>query len=304
MLSNGLVTRGEGIPLPSFPGFASQNGRVNLRSHILRPFDLADPWNRGVLALSALAGVVGAYLTISQDREPLLAVQAGGTALLSWALCRELDPDRQVPAIALTLFGGGWALLGNETAILPFAGLLLVARLLVESTGRRPLPTDLAVVAVIASVISFTPLGWVMGFGLAVAIYVDDRMSEESNPAALIAAMAAAAGSSVVASLTDAFPRAMPSFRPIFIASLGLIAVITALREPVDPVSFVDSRNKRFLRRDRVHAGRVTAGILVFIGSVVAGDSAPAVVPMALVIVTALASTEVERLQRTTPGSV
>lgn len=304
MVSNGLVTRPQGIALPSFPGLSLQNGSVEIRSHIMRPFDLSDPWNRGVLALSAIAAVIGAYLTIFQDREPFLAVQAGGTAFLSWALCRELDPDRQVPAIALTVFGGGWALLGNETAILPFAGLLLVARLLVESTGRRPLPTDLAAVAVIASLISFTPLGWVMGFGLAVAVYVDDRMAETTNRATLIAAMAAAAGSSVVASLTDAFPRAMPSFRPILIASLGLVAVITVFREPVEPVSFVDSRNKRFLRRDRVHAARVTVGILVFIGSVVAGESAPAVVPMALVIVTALASTEVERLQRATPGSV
>ena len=304
MLSNGLVTSRQGIPLPSFPGLSLQNGKVQIRSHIARPFDLSDPWNRAVLALSPIAAVIGAYLTIFQDREPFLAVQAGGTAFLSWALCRELDPDRQVPAIVLTVFGGGWALLGDETAILPFAGLLLVARLLVESTGRRPLPTDLAVVAVIASVISFTPLGWVMGFGVAVAVYVDDRMAETSNRAALIAAMAAAVGSSVVASLTDAFPREMPSFRPILIASLGMVAVIAVLREPVDPVSFVDSRNKRFLRRDRVHAGRVTAAILVFIGSVVAGQGALAVVPMALVIVTALASTEVERLQRATPGSV
>ncbi|MGH8952335.1 MAG: hypothetical protein ACRDX9_12990 [Acidimicrobiia bacterium] len=277
---------------------------MQIRSHLLRPFDPTDPWNRAVLALSAIAGMVGAYLTISQGREPLLAVQAAGTALLSWAVCRELDPDRQLPAIVLTVFGGVWAMLGNETAILPFAGLLLVTRLLVESTGRRPLPTDLAVVAVIASVISFTPLGWVMGFGVAVAVYVDDRMAETSNRAALIAAMAAAVGSSVVASLTDAFPRAIPSFRPILIASLGLVAVISVLREPVDPVSFVDSRNKRFIRRDRVQAGRVTAAILVFIGSAVAGEEALAVVPMALVIVTALASTEVERLQRATPGSV
>ena len=88
------------------------------------------------------------------------------------ALCRDLDPDRQITAIAVAVFGGAWALLGMETAILPFAGLLLVARLLVETTGRRPIPGDLLVVALAATLVSLTPLGWVMGFGLAVAILV------------------------------------------------------------------------------------------------------------------------------------
>jgi hypothetical protein len=66
----------------------------------------------------------------------------------------------------------------------------------------------------------------------------------------------------------------------------------------VDPVSFVDSRTKRFLRRDRVHAGRAAAGVLVFLGAIVSGETALAVIPMALVVATSLASTELERLQR------
>jgi len=264
----------------------------------MRPFDMADPWNRSVLFLSAMAGAVGAYLTLFQGRETLLAVEAGGSTFLAWALCRELDPDRQTSAIAVAVFGGAWALLGMETAILPFAGLLLVARLLVETTGRRPLPGDLLVVALAATLVSLTPLGWVMGFGLAVAIYVDERMAEESSRVALLAALAAAVGSSVVTNLSDAFPRTMPTFRPLLISSMGLLALVAVLREPVDPVSFVDSRNKRFLRRDRLHAGRAAAGVLVFLGAIVSGESALAVVPMGLVVATALASTEVERRQR------
>jgi hypothetical protein len=176
--------------------------------------------------------------------------------------------------------------------------MLLVARLLVETTGRRPLPGDLFVVALAATLMSFTPMGWVVGFGLAVAIYVDERMAEESSRVALLAALGAAVGSSVVTTLGDAFPRALPTFRPILIAATGLLALIAVLREPVDPVSFVDSRNKRFLRRDRVHAGRAAIGVLVFLGAIVSGEAALAVVPMALVVATALASTEVERLQR------
>ena len=179
--------------------------------------DLSSRRARGtgsVLALSALAGIVGAYLTLAQDAEPLLAIEAAGTAFLSWALAREIDPDRQIPALVLAVVGGAWALLGFETAILPFTALLMSARVVVETTGRRPLPTDLAGLAVLATVVSYTPLGWVMGFGLAVAIYIDARMAEEPNRAALFAALAGAIGSSVVASLSGTFPRTLPTVDP------------------------------------------------------------------------------------------
>ena len=254
-----------------------------------------------MLALSAVAGVIGTYLTLFQDAAPLLAIEAAGTAFLSWALARELDPDRQVPAVVLAVIGGAWALFGFETAILPIVALMMTTRLVVETTGRRPLPTDLGGLVVLASVVSFTPLGWVMGFGLAVAIYVDDRMSEEPRRAALLAAPAAAIGSSVVASLSMAFPRTVPTIDPIVTAALGVLALIAVLREPLEPVSFVDSRTKKFLRRDRLQAGRALSAILVFFGAIVSGAMAPAVVPMALVVASALASTEVERLQRASP---
>ena len=276
---------------------------MQFRSHVLRPIDPESPWNRAVLALSVLAGILGAYLTLAEDAETLLAIEAGGTAFLSWALARELDPDRQAPALVLSVIGGAWALLGPATAILPFVALLMAARLVVETTGRRPLGTDLASLAVVATLVSFTPLGWVMGFGLAVAIHVDDRLAEEPNRAALLAAPAAAVGSSVVASLSGAF-RTMPSVDPVVAAALGVLALIAVLREPLDPVTFVDSRTKKFIRRDRLQAGRALSAIVVFLGAVVSGVNAPAVVPMALVVAAALASTEVERLQRAgpTPG--
>lgn len=301
MLSSGLVTWCQSIPNPSFPRFGSQNGAVRFRSHVLRPLDATDPWNRAVLGVSVVAAVAGAYLTLSHDREPLLAVEAGGYAFLAWALARELDPDRQVPAVVLALLAGAWALLGYGTVLLPFAGLLMVARLVVETTGRRPLPTDLAVLALVATAISFTPLGWVAGFGLAVAMYVDDRMSAEPARAALYAAIGAAVGSTLVASLSGALPRSAPIVRPLLIAALGLLALIAVTREPLDPVSFVDSRSKRFLRKDRLQAGRALCAIILFLGALISGESAPDVLPMALVVAFSLASSEIERTRRPPP---
>jgi hypothetical protein len=276
---------------------------MQFRSHVTRALDVTSRWNQGVLAVAGLSGIAGLYLTLARDREPLLAIQAAGLAFLSWALARELDPDRQAPAIVLAAGGGVWALLGFDSQVLPFLALLMSSRLVVETTGRRPLPTDLAGLAVLATIVSFTPLGWVMGFGLAVAIYVDDRMAEEPSRAALLSALSAAVGSSLVASLSGAFPRTVPTVDPVLAASLGVLALIAVLREPLEPVSFVDSRTKKFLRRDRLQAGRALAGLLVFIGAVVSGAASAAVVPMAAVMAVSLASTEVERLQRARPPS-
>jgi hypothetical protein len=303
MLSNGLVTRRQGIPNPSFPSFGSQNGPVRFRSHLLRPLDLTDPWNRTVLALSAVAGVTGAYLTLAHDREIFLAIEAAAYTFLGWALARELDPDRQLTAIVLGVLAGVWALLGYGTVLLPFVGLLASARIVVETTGRRPLPTDLATMAVLAAVISFTPLGWVVGFGLAIAIYIDDRMSGEPTRVALFAALGAAIGSTVVASLSDAFPRSFDITRPLLIAALGLLALITVVREPLDPTSFVDSRSKKFLRKDRLQAGRALCAIVLFVGALVSGGGAHQVLPMALVVAFSLVSSEVERSRRPDPAS-
>ncbi len=267
----------------------------------MRPLDPASPWNRAAVVISFVAGVIGAVLTLGYEREIMLAVEAGGTSFLSWALVRELDPDHQGSAIAAAIAGGAWVLVGEPIALVPLIGLLLISRLLVETTGRRPLPIDLAAMAVVATAVSATPLGWVMGFGLAVAIYVDDRMAEEHNRQALLAALAAAVGSSAVVSLTRALPEALPTIRPLLSALIGLLALYAVVREPVDPVSFVDSRSKRFLRRDRLHAARAVAGVLLFIGVFVSGAASSAVIPMALALAIALASTELERYQRAIP---
>ena len=168
------------------------------------------------------------------------------------------------------------------------------------TTGRRPLGTDLAGLAVVATVVSFTPLGWVMGFGLAVAIYVDDRMADEPHRAAC---------SHLQPPQWDprswpasAVPSARcPSVDPVVVGALGVLALIAVLREPLEPVSFVDSRTKKFIRRDRLQAGRVARHPRL-LRRVVSGANAPAVVPMTLVVATALASSEMERLQRASPA--
>jgi hypothetical protein len=151
---------------------------------------------------------------------------------------------------------------------------------------------------IVASVVSFTALGWVFGFGLAIAIYLDDRMAEFHKGQATVAAIGAAVGASLVATLTDAFPQSLPEIRPSLTLALGILALLAVLREPLDPVSLVDSRKKTPLRKDRLHVARTLIGLLAFFGSLVGAGEITAEVTVALTLALALGSDELERIQR------
>lgn len=277
----------------------SHNGSMRFRSHVMRPLDLGNRWNLVILGLTGLAFVVGVALTVTLDRPPTFPLVAAGAVFLSWALARELDPDHQSGAVLAAIVGGVWAVSGMPTAILPFVGLLMVARLLVETTGRRPLVTDLAGLAILAGLISITSLGWVVGFGLAVAIYFDDRMATTPSRQALLASIGAAVAATLVVKITDALPTAASaSLSPTLIIATGCIAIVGMARAPISPVSFADSRDRAFIRSDRLHAGRAVVGALLFVGALLDSDGGRAVVPMAFALVVSLVSEELERLRR------
>jgi hypothetical protein len=263
-----------------------------IRSHIGRAMDFSLRSNRIIALGSALAGTVGVVLVIAGDRSIWLPIQAVGVTFALWALARELDPDRDASALIAAALAGLWALAGFAVDLWPMVGLILSARLIVESTGRRPLRTDLLAMTILATVISFTALGWVGGFGLAVALYVDNRMAEEPNMEAVVAALAA------LASLLGVFSRNVPSVLPVLGIAAGALSVVAVLREPPHPISLVDSRKKTFMRPDRLHAGRVTVGLLLVLGVLVGGRHAPALIPALLALTISLGSSEVERLTR------
>lgn len=271
---------------------------MRYRTHLGRALDPDNRWNRAIVILSLLAGMTGAVLTIILDRDLWLAVQAGGTTFLAWALAREIDPDRQVTAIAAAVAGGAWVLAGGATALLPMAGLLLAARLVINTVGLRPLPTDLAFMVVLAGAISFTSLGWVMGFALAVGIYIDERMAEEHDRIGLYAAIGAAAVSSLVATISGAVPDDLTAVHPLLAAGVGVLALVAVGREPPHPISFIDARGDRFLRQDRLWATRALVGLAIFVGAVLSAGDAPIVIPMAMTLGIAVISSEVERIRR------
>jgi hypothetical protein len=269
------------------------------RTHVGRGLDLGTWSNRAILGLSLIAAVAGVVGTVMFDGTPWLAVQAGLVTFLIWALTRELDPDRDSTALIAAALAGVWAVLGLPVDLLAVGGLVIGARLVAETTGRRPLRTDLFAIAVGAIAISFTPLGFVAGFGIAIAIYVDSRMSDEHKRDALIAALVAATGSAVVVSLSGAFATQLPPVQPPFVLALAALTLVAVLREPPRPTSVVDSRRGNLLSGDRIHASRILVGGLTVAGALVAGPEASALAPVAAALALSLASSEAERITRT-----
>ena len=220
---------------------------------------------------------------------------------LAWALGRELDPDHPSTALIAAIGGGLWVLAGFDasgmTAVL---GLMIAARLVLNSTGRRPLLTDYVGMGMIAAALSFTITGWVGGFGVALAMYIDDRMAEEHRQMGLASAAVTALAASVVVSAAQVFPQEVPDARSAVVIGIGLMALVAVVREPEAPVSLVDSRTKTQLVPGRLHASRAMVGVLIFLGAFLSGPDASAMVPAAGVMVLALASNEFERIRRKT----
>jgi hypothetical protein len=101
-------------------------GRRRL-STAYRWFDLRLPSNRFVIAASSLAAIGVAVYSIGQGDTAGAAIsrglEGGFSVLLSWALARELDPDRPSSAVAAGIAGfliflTGPTNLGAVTALL------------------------------------------------------------------------------------------------------------------------------------------------------------------------------------------
>ena len=263
----------------------------------MRGFDVSSLSNRLMFGLIAVTGLAAVALWMSQGEYAVL--WAPVHAFLVWALTRELDPDHDSTALVAALIAGLWVLVGFDVGgALPAIGLLLTARIVVNTTGRRPLVSDLAALGVLAAAISFTATGWVAGFGLAVAIYIDDRMAGDHTTAAALTALLAALGSSAVASLSQVFPRQMPDINQLPVVIIGVLALMAVVREPEPPTSLVDSRRKTPISQDRLHAGRGLVGVLVFVAAFLAGPDAAAMGPVVIALALVLISNEIERIRR------
>lgn len=270
------------------------------RTHLGRRIDPSLTASRLILAMTAAMGVAGVAIWLTGDATG--AWLAPVHTFLVWALVRELDPDSHWTALVGGLVAGVWVLLGLEiVGALAVAGLLISGRLVLNPVGLRPLNTDLAAIAVLATVISFSAVGWVAGSGIALAIYIDARMANEAGRAALFAAIAAALGSSVVATAANALPRTLPSVDPLIVLLVGLLALTIVVRDPIPLQSPVDADDTRLMSTARLHAARVLTVVLVFVAVILSGQEAIRLGPILIALALVLGSEELQRFRRPAP---
>lgn len=270
---------------------------MRFRTHVGRALDPRLSSNRLIIGLTVVATFAALSIIVTSGTTEVWVAPVH--AFLTWAFVREVDPDHDWTALTAAFVAGIWVIMGLEVmSALALLGVMVAARLVLNSTGRRPLVTDLVGLVVLASGIAFTPEGWIAGFALAVAIYVDNRLGEVLTRVGVIAAAVAAVGATAVATLTNATPEAIPDVRPLLTIVVGGLALWAIMREPVDPLSVTDSRDRRLLDARRLHAARGLVGVALFIAALLMGPSADGLVPTLLGFALALASGERDRLVR------
>jgi hypothetical protein len=244
---------------------------VKPATHIGRTIDLSYPSNRWAVGLTLVGAVAG--LIHPEARNPLWAAfQSGGTVLLTWALTRELDPDRPATSVVAAVAAGVVTIWTGDASLIALGGLVAMARILTRSTGSWPLLTDLVIIGAGVGIFARSPLTWATGLAVAAAVALDATMA---HPAPryhvwLAAAIGVAVTLSVV--ISHALPRfwSPPDTPTVIIAILGTLA---GLLTPVLPLSsFSDFRNTR-LDPSRLRAARRLAVASLALG-VIAGGAA------------------------------
>ena len=252
-----------------------------------------------MIGLTALFAVVGVALWLSGDAAS--GWLAPVHTFIVWALIRELDPDRQLTALLAAAFAGVWVLLGYEPAgALALGGLLLAGRIVLNPVGLSLLNTDLIAMTVAATVVSFTAAGWVAGSGIALALYIDARMSEKPRPASLFASAGAAVGATAMATVTNALPDNLSVVEPLVVVSIGLLALAIVVRDPLPVLSNVDHTDTKRMSTERLHASRTLTVVLVFVSALLMGSEARGLIPVVIAIALVLVSEEVKRLRMPT----
>lgn len=270
---------------------------MHFRSHLGRPFDIGARSNLLILVLTAVFAAAATVLWANGEPAEIIWL-APVYVFVTWALIREIDPDHDWTALLAAVVAGGWILFGGDhSSVLALAVLVVVGRVVTESTGRRPLVTDLLAL-VLAALIAFTVEGWVVAFGVAIALYLDDRFAEVSHWAQIWISAGIALAATLVATLTDAFAEPITGIRPVMAVGAGVLALTLVLREPAEPVSEVDARHKAFLRQDRLHASRSLVGVLVFAMTLLTGLSSLGLTPTLFALVLIVASNELESRRR------
>ncbi len=246
-----------------------------------RPLDPRSSSNRVILVLGALATATG-FLRWS-DGDLISSLIAAGLVgiliVMTWALARELDPDRPTSATIAAILVWVAALLVEGIPILPLVGLMIAGRVLLRSTGLPPTALDLMALIAGAFILGRTGAGWIAALMLAFAVARDRTLPGES--VSRLARIVAPFGITIVASLSVAIFSlerwAAPTWWAIAIGVAGLIAGVSM--PTYSPISPCDLRGMPLEPKRLQSARRVVLFGAVLISAL--GDiGLPAMLPV------------------------
>jgi hypothetical protein len=254
---------------------------MNLSAHtgLGRHLDVRIPSNLLVVAFSVAGGAAALGATwLTGNRIDLpLAVAAGLSLFLAWAIARELDPDQNASAaIALGLAAIG-LFLGSPAP--GAAGVVLIAaRIMAGTVGSRLRPGDLVVLVLVAGYAATRPEAWPAGLMLIAAVGVARPPHFKKLAAGMLAV------GLVSAALTGTVPDfSLPSAPAIAVVAFTVIATVIGLRlgkvtSPTD--SGVGTVSPR-----RVVAARVGVGLVVVAGGLLHPNGAVVLIPGAAALI-------------------
>jgi hypothetical protein len=247
-----------------------------------RTIDFDYPSNRAIAIVTFIVTVGGALLQfLSGGRwgESILwGVNAGVGIFLTWALCRELDPDHALSAFVaagLALLGLGFCGLPRLTVIL---WLVMVMRVVNRTTGLAAGLLDSLAVLGLGSWLSLQE-NWSYGAINALAFLLDSRLPRRVPRQLIFAVLALMATLTIalvgVERLWEGPPSVLGGLIGLALSALFLPVILTAR-----DLESVGDRSQEPLEPTRVRAAQLLAlltGVEIFIeeGAAAVGALAP-----------------------------
>lgn len=242
-------------------------------THLGRTIDLRYPSNRFAVVASAVVGIVTGLAASGDGRS---RAAAGATAVvaafLSWALGRELDPDRTTTANVACVAGGLAAGAFGGVGIGALYLLLATVRVTVGTTGRSPTAIDLAGHLILAVFVARTPAGWAAGIVFAFALARDLGLPDPAPPWQMGWSAATAVAVSVMAGVSGrGADWIAPSASDWILVAVGLAGA--ALLAPPEATRSTTDLTGAPLSPARLRWGRGLGSAVLVLAAVAAGGN-------------------------------
>jgi hypothetical protein len=225
-----------------------------------RAVDLTYPTNRAIAVATALLTVGGLFWRrlagVPWLSSAAWGAQVGLTVFLTWALCRELDPDHDQAsfvAAGLALVGVAVWSLPKLTAVL---WLLILVRIVNRTTGLAAGVLDALGLVGLGGWLSLQGT-WGYGFITATALFLDSRLPDPAR-GQLVFALLSAVVTALAAGLAVCAPPEAPSLTGGLVG-LGLSFVFLPVILSVRSLDSVGDETGERLAPARVRAAQILA---------------------------------------------